>query len=207
MFRRRRKFSLGERLRELVWPRAGWVRWGRYQMHRLRRLPGSPYSIAAGFACGAAVSFTPFLGLHFMLAVLIAWIIGANVFASAVGTAVGNPWTFPFIWLWIYQLGLLILGQDVANDLSAELFDEFNAYISSHPAAYVLSHPGQAFKLIWPVFLPMLVGGVPTGIVAWCCFYWPLRRAVESYQHHRRKRVRANRVGRRRPAARQETRG
>ena len=31
-------------------------------------------------------------------------------FTSAIGTAVGNPWTFPFIWAAIYRTGAFILG-------------------------------------------------------------------------------------------------
>ena len=54
----------------MLWPRRGWTRMALYIQHRLGRLPGTPYRIAAGFACGAAISFTPFLGLHFVLAAL-----------------------------------------------------------------------------------------------------------------------------------------
>jgi hypothetical protein len=35
---------------------------------------------------------------HFVLSALLAYIARANIIASAIGTVVGNPWTFPFIW-------------------------------------------------------------------------------------------------------------
>ena len=38
-----------------------------YYKLKLARLPASNYAIASGFACGAMVSFTPLLGLHFLL--------------------------------------------------------------------------------------------------------------------------------------------
>ena len=40
----------------------------------------------------------------------IAYIVRANIVAAAIGTVAGNPWTFPFIWLWTYWLGRKILG-------------------------------------------------------------------------------------------------
>ena len=35
---------------------------GTYLVKRVTRLSGTPHSIAAGAACGVAISFTPFLG-------------------------------------------------------------------------------------------------------------------------------------------------
>jgi uncharacterized protein (DUF2062 family) len=139
-------------------------------MHRVSRLPGSAYSIAAGFACGAAMSLTPFVGFHFALAALISWSIGGSILAAAVGTAVGNPWTFPFIWFWLYQFGNWLLGADSAS-LSQEL-----------TIGYIWDHPGR-------VLLPMTVGSIPTAAVGWMVAYWPLRRVIERYQASRSKRL------------------
>ena len=170
LFDRRHKPSLGAKARNLIWPRSGWRRATRYLAHRVRRIPGTPYAIAAGFACGAAVSMTPFPGLHFLLAGMLAWIIGGSILASAIGTAVGNPWTFPFIWLWIFNLGSWVLGSE--NVLSA---DEITL-------SYLLDHPLD-------ILLPMMVGAIPTGLLAWFVFFWPIRRMVRSYQDHRRDRL------------------
>ena len=142
-------------------------------MHRVRRLPGTPHGVAVGFACGAAISFTPFIGFHFALAALLTWSVGGNILASAIGTAVGNPWTFPFIWIWCYRLGSWMLGSGHV-DLSADLSFSF-----------IFDHPGR-------VLLPMFFGSLPTTLVAWIAFYWPVRRMVEGY-HHRRLRRRMRR--------------
>ena len=110
IFRRRQPRTTSQKARELVWPSAGWRRAGKYFWYRIVRMPGTPYSIAAGLACGVAVSFTPFLGIHFILAAIFAWIIRANLLASAIGTAAGNPYSFPFIWVLVYNVGIVILG-------------------------------------------------------------------------------------------------
>ena len=85
MFRRRDKIPFWGRVREFFAPRTGWRRALEYYSHRMKRLPDSPTRIALGFACGAYVSFTPFFGLHFIVAAALAWAIRANVFASAIG--------------------------------------------------------------------------------------------------------------------------
>lgn len=171
LFRPRERPSLSKRVQWLVWPRRGWRRAGTYVLHRLRRLPGSPGYIAMGFAFGAAVSFTPFVGLHFAIAALLAWSLGGSVVAAAIGTAVGNPWTFPFIWLASHRLGNAIVGGLVTEPLPEELTMR---YIFTHPTA---------------VLVPMAVGGVLLGIVAWFLAYWLVKRIVERYQQIRQKRL------------------
>lgn len=172
MFKRRIPLPFAHRLKAFVWPSGGFHRSMKYVAHRLGRLPGTPYRIAAGFACGAAVSFTPFIGLHILLAMLLALLIRGNLIAAGIGTVIGNPWTFPFIWYWLYISGRWLLGQDAASDLPDEL--TFN-YIRDNT---------------WQVLWPMTVSGVPTAIMAWVLFFLPMRRLVAEYQRARRWRIR-----------------
>lgn len=172
MFKRREPIPIFKRTIEILWPRGGWRRSGTYVAHRLRRLPGTPYRIAAGFASGAAISFTPFIGLHFILAAVLALVLRGNLLAAAIGTVVGNPWTFPFIWLWIYSLGKWLIGSDDLTTLPETL-----------SFGYIFENPLK-------VLLPMAVGGVPTAICAWFVFFWPIQRTVDQYQRARRRRIR-----------------
>lgn len=172
-----------DRAREFLWPRAGWLRSTRYLLLRIRRLPGTPYGIAGGFACGAAASFTPFVGLHFVLAALVARGLRCSILASAIGTAVGNPWTFPFIWVWIYNLGSW-MGAGKALE-SAESMD-FSAQFAAMMAALLRADLDYLWENAWPIFWPMLAGGIPTAIVVWFAFFMPLRTAIVAYQHRRR---------------------
>ncbi|WP_193371187.1 DUF2062 domain-containing protein [Pelagibius marinus] len=184
MFKRRNPLPFHKRAGAVLWPRSGWRRSGAYVAHRLRRLPGTPYRIAAGFASGAAVSFTPFIGLHFVLAALLALAVRGNIIAAAIGTAVGNPWTFPVIWLWIYSLGRWVLGGDSLTALPDDL--------SLH--RIIFEDPLE-------VLLPMVVGGIPTAVVAWFVFFWPVQRTVAGYQRARRRRLRKRLRHRRGPIA------
>lgn len=173
MFKRRIPLPFHQRAGSYIWPRGGWRRSGAYVAHRLRRLPGTPYRIAAGFASGAAISFTPFIGLHFVLAAALALAVRGNVIAAAIGTVVGNPWTFPFIWLWTYSLGRWILGYGQTTKVLPEDFS-FQ----------------DIFENPFDVLLPMVLGGVPTALVAWFVFFLPLQRAVAGYQKARKRRLR-----------------
>lgn len=51
------------------------------------------------------MSFTPFIGFHFVLAAAVTMMMCSNLIASAVGTVVGNPITFPFIWIALLSRG------------------------------------------------------------------------------------------------------
>jgi len=177
MFARRNPLPLIRRLWHSIWPKTGWRRQVAYVAHRLRRLPGTPWGIAAGFACGAAVSFTPFIGFHFVLSMLLAAALRANLLASAIGTVIGNPWTFPFIWTWIYTLGYWILGGDANSHLPGRFsFDS------------IFENPLQ-------VLLPMTVGCIPTATVAWFAFYVPLKSMISTYQEARRRRIQRRNSG------------
>lgn len=187
MFQRRNKQSIISRLRQFFWPTAGWHRSTRYVFHRVARIPGSAYSLAAGFACGAAISFTPFIGLHFVLSALLALAIRANVLASAIGTAVGNPWTFPFIWVGVFNVGSWILR---ADGVDAKEVDFLDVLTESMEAMHRLDFEYLA-EMSGPVLLPMLVGCIPVTIFVWLLFYIPLRPIISKYQaarHHRRTR-------------------
>ncbi len=130
-------------------------------------MPDTPYSISAGFAFGAAISFTPLMGFHIALAVSFAWACRSNVIAAVIGTVVGNPWTFPLIWLTIYRVGSWILGR---------------GWLAGLPPDFAVDH---LFEQVWALFLPMLVGGLPLAVVAWLAFYWPGRYLVAAYQRNR----------------------
>ena len=182
MFKRRIQKTLGDKILVFFWPAISWRRAWAYTMLRLARLPGSAYSIAGGFACGAAISFTPFVGLHFVLSVILAWSIRANIIASVIGTAVGNPWTFPFIWTWLYQTGTWMVSgerlEGAAKPDFSEIFGHMLQALVSWDVAYILETAA-------PVFWPMFVSSLPTTFVVWWVFYLPLNYTIQSYQNRR----------------------
>ena len=183
MFRRRQKPTRLKQLSDFVWPAIGFRRSSRYVGYRLVRLNGSPYSLAAGFAFGAAVSFSPFVGLHFVLSALLAWIFRASIIASALGTAVGNPWTFPFIWTMLYQVGRWILGNDPGH---AELSDaSFKAFFDG----ILAGHWAQVSHIFYEIIHPMLISFLPISVLVWIIFFYPLQALIRRFQVKRAKMI------------------
>src|SRR5690606_26323749 len=91
LFRSRHKPSFSEKTRLLLWPRRSFSRSFRYYGKRIMRITASPHAIAAGLAIGVFAAFTPFFGFHFIIAVILAYLLAGNIGAAALGTAVANP--------------------------------------------------------------------------------------------------------------------
>lgn len=167
MFRRRQKPSIWYRLREFFWPSMGFVRSTRYLAHRIGRMPGTPGSIALGFAIGAAVACTPFVGFHLGIALVVAWIVRGSPLAAAIATqVVGNPWTIPLILVEIYKLGARMMGESSQYRLPADV------HLSS--LRYIFHHPGQ-------VMLPMLLGSIPLALIVGLVSFFAARFLVSRY--------------------------
>lgn len=185
MFKRREKRSWTNRLRNMVWPEGGWSRARQYILLRLNRLKGTPREIAAGLACGVAISFTPFVGFHFVLAAITAWLVRGNILASALGTAAGNPWTFPFIWISVLYTGREILGM---GDVPTTKID-FLHFFEKGMHALMTFDFSLFLRDIWPILWPMIVGCIPFYIVSWMISYYFFKKALERITLKRQERL------------------
>jgi uncharacterized protein (DUF2062 family) len=174
LFRRRQRPTNIERLRVAVWPRHSWVRSTRYYGKRVLRLTATPHAIALGFAAGAFASFTPMVGFHFIISFALAWILRGNLIAAALGTSVGNPLTFPFIWASTFKVGQLILGGKQPGS-HEEVHEEFMTRLLDH-----------SLDVLLPMFKPMMVGAIPIGLAVGTVSYFIIYKSVEVYQHRRR---------------------
>ena len=84
-------------------------------VRKLDSLKGTPQSIAKGFATGVAMSFTPFVGFHILLSLMVAKVTKQNGIAATLGTIAGNPWTFPLIWYTTLHTGHFYLEATPRN--------------------------------------------------------------------------------------------
>ena len=181
LFDRRYPPRLSEKVRVAVWPRRNWKRSIRYVLTRLSRLRTAPSAIARGAAAGVLISFTPFLGFHFILAGALAWSMRGSIIASALGTFFGNPLTFPFIWVGTYQLGSRVLGLEtqLAGDGLTGQIKEMTTNIGN--SSWDSLWP--AIEALWPIMLkPMAVGGSLMGLVAGLVSYYLVKKLVGAYQ-------------------------
>ncbi len=186
MFARRHKRTWQAAAREAIVPRKGWWRRLRFFVRRVARLSASPHAVAAGFAVGAFFAFSPFLGLHVVIALAIASVIRGNLIAAAIGTTLCNPLTLPFIWAATYEAGSFMLSVAGSSAHAASMVERSD----------LLLHKGllqAGFARIWPVIEPMLIGSVPFGLVAAALSYGLVYSAVSGFQTSRRQRLAAHR--------------
>ncbi|HTP66336.1 MAG TPA: DUF2062 domain-containing protein [Geobacteraceae bacterium] len=74
-------------------------------------LDSHPGHIAAGFAVGVFISFTPFFGLHTAIAIVVALIFRLNKLTCITGSWVNTPFTVPPVLVVSYKLGRVLLGR------------------------------------------------------------------------------------------------
>ncbi len=194
MFKRNPR-SYGRIVLEFFYPRGGWYRAAQYVVHRIRRLPDPAHRISRGIAAGVFVCFTPFFGMHFVLAALIAWLIRGNILAALLATFVGNPLTFPLIAEISLSLGSRIL--DLPHDMhlpqvieafgqaSSELWRNLLAIFTSDTTDWHGLH-----RFLKRVMLPYLVGGLGPGLIAATVAYFLSTPLITAYQKARIKRLR-----------------
>lgn len=164
-----------------MWPEIGLRRSALYLLHRLSRIASTPHAIGLGFAVGVFTAFSPLVGLHIVIAALLALALRASVIASAVGTLVGNPLTFPLIWAVSYKAGALLLGADMKSNVEIAMPDA------------TLAHPSLFLDALWrnvePVFLPLTFGGTLLGIAVAVLSYFAVRNMVNRFQARRQQAV------------------
>lgn len=165
LFQRRIPESHWQKARVALWPRRSFRRSLAYTAKRIMRLRSSPHSIALGVAIGVFAAFNPLLGLHTVLALALAWVLGGNLIAAALATWAGNPLTYPLIWAGTFELGSVLLGNAAGEGQGA-----YGARWSWH-------HLSSVWE---PLLKPMLVGSIPLGIVTALVAYAVVRRMAAS---------------------------
>jgi uncharacterized protein (DUF2062 family) len=174
--------GLLNRIRDLAWPRMGLRRYGTYLRKRVMRLSASPHAIAAGVASGAAVSMFPLIGLHFFLGFVLAFATRGNMIAAAIGTAWGNPVTFPFFFAAAYAVGDWLRGGGGVSAAESEQLATTGAQLSDGLFS-------GGFEAILPTFTTMMLGGLPIAVVVYGAFYIVVRTVVTRFRAMRQARM------------------
>ena len=193
MFRRRTPLTKLSQIRSVVWPERGFRRLFAYLFQRVVRLPDASGSVAIGVASGVAASFLPFIGLHFFIAALLALLLRGNVLASAIGTLFGNPWTFLFIWVADYRLGLWLLQQSgYGSQFTALNIHQLAEVMIVFFHFFTFSDGVDWHQVAEPfeqVFLPMSIGGTVFAVFSWFVAFVVCYYSFEWWRAHRARRL------------------
>ena len=153
----------------------------------LKRIKASPQELSLGLATGVAISFTPFIGLHALIAIFISWIIGGSMAAAIIGTLFGNPWTFPFIWYLTFEVGQFInygilsyneefSFQSIKKEVATLLGVLKNIIIFAN--MFELKESLDKLKLV-PF---MIIGSIPLVVLSWIMSYMIFFNILKSYK-------------------------
>lgn len=193
MFKRRDRRPIWRIVTEALWPKGGWGRAARYVRLRLNRLPDPPHRIARGIFAGVFTTFTPFYGLHFVVAATLAWIMRGNILAALLSTFFGNPLTYVPIGVIAMKTGYWLLGLSGHPDhhdgslgrkfvkAGQDLWDNFYAIFTPDTADW--SHLRIFYN---EVFYPYMIGGIIPGIVAGTIAYYVSLPLITAFQNRRK---------------------
>nr|WP_224769792.1 DUF2062 domain-containing protein [Pseudosulfitobacter pseudonitzschiae] len=182
---------------EALWPRGGWTRAFHYVKHRVRRLPDTPERIARGIWAGVFTTFTPFYGLHFVVAALVGKAMRGNLLAALMATFFGNPLTYVPIGIASLKTGHWLLGTRMDPeehrsfggkfyDAAADLWDNLIAVVQGNPTNWT-----GLDRFFHDVFFPYLVGGIIPGIICGTIAYYISVPLLRAYQKRRKGAIKA----------------
>jgi len=193
VFKRRERPAVLDRLYRAIWPKGGWTRAFHYVRHRLRRLPDTPERIARGIWAGVFVTFTPFYGMHFISAALIARVMSGNLLAALLGTFFGNPLTYVPIGVVSLQTGHFLLGKtlephSVERSLGGKFIDAWRDLRDNIFALFTDQVADWSNLQIFyqEVFLPYMIGGIAPGLIMALIVYYLSLPLVIAYQKRRK---------------------
>jgi uncharacterized protein (DUF2062 family) len=125
----------------------------RSYFRRLLALDDPPERTALAFSVGVLIAFSPLLGLHTILATLLAFIFRFNKVAIYAGTFVNNPFlTLVPIIIVSYTVGAALLGRPLA------LPPEGMALLRD-PHLLTGSYWRELWARFWDILLPFALGG------------------------------------------------
>ena len=160
----------------------------RAAFRRLLAIDDPPERTALAFSIGVFIAFSPFLGLHTLMATALAFLFRFNKIAIYTGTFVNNPFlTLVPIIIASYAVGAFILGRPLRiPDEGLELL--------KNPRLFTGEYYRMLFVQSWnSVVWPFSVGAMALSVVCSLLAY-PLRlRALRAYRNRKKPQIHTRR--------------
>jgi uncharacterized protein (DUF2062 family) len=131
----------------------------RATFRRLLAIDDPPERTALAFSVGIFIAFSPFLGLHTIMATALAFIFRFNKIAIYAGTFVNNPFlTLVPIVVASYALGALLLGRPVR-------LPEGGMALLTDPHLLTREYWRELYAHAREILLPFSLGGMVLSVV------------------------------------------
>jgi len=156
----------------------------RAAFRRLLAIDDPPERTALAFSIGVFIAFSPFLGLHTIMATALAFLFRFNKIAIYTGTFVNNPFlTLVPIIIASYAVGAFILGRPLSiPDEGLELL--------KHPRLFSGDYYQLLFVQSWNnVVWPFSVGAITLSVVCSLLAYPLTLRALRAYRGRKKPKI------------------
>ena len=147
---------------------------------RLLAIDDPPERTALAFSIGVFIAFCPFLGLHTIMATVIAFAFRFNKIAIYTGTFINNPiLTLVPIIIISYAVGAFILGRPLS-------IPEEGVELLRDPHLFSGDYYRRLFVQSWNnIVWPFAIGGTVLSMVCSVVAYPLTLRALRAYRNRR----------------------
>lgn len=158
----------------------------RATLRRLLAIDDPPERTALAFSIGVFIAFSPFLGIHTIMATALAFIFRFNKIAIYTGTFINNPiFTLVPIILASYAVGAFFMGRPLG--LPAE-----GLALLREPHLLTGDYWRRLFAQSREVLIPFTVGGLILSVVCSLVSYPLTLRMLRAKQRFKDERQKAN---------------
>src|SRR4029450_8279792 len=123
----------------------------------------TPKRTALAYAVGVFFGFSPFLGLHTILGLVVAFAFNLNRVAVLLGVYSNLAWLLPAYYTWATMLGATILNVDVPPGL----LKDFREALTDASWGEFRSLAKTLTPLLWSYALGSTIGGIALAIAAY----------------------------------------
>ena len=148
----------------------------RKTLRRLLAIDDPPERTALAFSLGVFIAFSPFLGLHTIMATVVAFLFRFNKVAIYTGTFLNNPFfTLVPIIIASYAVGAFVLGRPLS--LPDEGLD-----LLQNPHIFSGDYYRRLFVESWNIVWPFTVGASVLSVVCSVLAYPLTLRTLRAYR-------------------------
>ena len=151
----------------------------RKTFRRLLAIDDPPERTALAFAIGVFIAFSPFLGLHTIMATAVAFMFRFNKIAIYAGTFINNPFlTLVPIIILSYAVGAFLLGQPMS-------IPEEGLALLKNPQIFSGDYYRLLFIQSWNIVWPFSVGATALSVVCSLLAYPLTLRMLRAYRRRK----------------------
>jgi uncharacterized protein (DUF2062 family) len=149
-------------------------------LDRLLHVNDTPERTAAAFAIGCFIGFSPFLGLHTIIAVGIAFAFNLNRVAALLGVYANLPWFIAGYYACTTMLGAVITRTHLPADFRVRLLETLELPMLSG------GFWRQLLELLRPLLVPYTIGSlIGCSLIAAAAYPLALAYVRRRRLHHR----------------------